>query len=279
MTLTAYEPDGFPFGPIVGPGIHVPLAHDPPSFIATPDIQRQGPGPRLLKRTYGGNWLPWTARPVNPVLLSHKRVTPASDPERLAYWDVSRCIDVDPAVLSPVGVAFDLVRKHLQKNGAGVVQRLATMFPSVVALDGGGLPIFNFGNLDGSNPCPFPLQHPDPAGGTLDVQFRLVATHVPNYTDAPGAGFPAMLVAAAPQAAPTDELIIAPWNDLRQGYLTRWADELQYITGQNVLVRLIAIYFALPNRWRLRVGGRLSGFWSPVGRRGAALHHAISRLQ
>ena len=281
----AHDRDDWPRDPVIGPPVIQPLAFDPPTFIETPDYQRSGVhvGPRspYMWRTFGRPYptLMTSAQrrqQANRRLAQHKLTFPADSPERIRYYDELRCLDLPPQSLTPQGTAFELVRVHLQKFGTGVVERMATIFEDVTALDAGGNPIFSFGSLIGLRPCIFPLQHPDPAAGTLSLQFRLIVSELPDVSRALGNAAPYQ--GPVPVAAiPPDENMRPPWTELRQGYVVRWADLLQHVTGLNAHVRLWGVFFAQTNRWRLRVGGRLSGYWNSAGRMGVALNNATRR--
>lgn len=272
------ELDGWPGAPVIGPPVVQPLAFDPPTFIETPEYQKlglEGPGSRYLWRTYG---IPFPTETVDVRFLDRgfERTFPASDPERLRYFDEVRCLDIDPAAIKLTGTSFELVRVHLQKYGAGVVERLVTIFDDVLALDGNGDPLFDFGPLLGLRPCRLPLVHPDPAAGTLAMEFRLLVTEVPGVSVRQGAGFPGYQGPVPPSSIPADVMLRTSWRDLRYAG-TRFADLLQYVTGANALVRLWVTFFAQPDRWRIRVGGRLGGYWNSAGRLGVARRSATQR--
>lgn len=271
--------DRWPYDPVIGPPVVHPLAFDLLGDIETPEYQKLGNetiGAPYLLRQYGIDF-PTVA--VDPEFLAdaYVRTFPASSPERLRIFDELRCVDVDPAALAVTGTAIELVRTHVLKYGAGVVERIATIFDNVVALDANGDPLFFFGSLTGERPCIFPLQHPDPAAGTLSVEFRLLVTEVPDNSRGPLAGFPPYQGPVPPSAVPADSNLRPPWRDLRQGYTTLWSNLLQYVTGESALVRLWVIFSAQPDRWRLRVGGRLSGYWNQAGPMGRALDNATRR--
>lgn len=279
----------WPQDPVIGPNPVVPLAFDPPTFIETPDCQRMPWGERP-------GWTPYTWRMFGvpapfpqlgevantPAALElaeqqHRVTFPANHPERIRYWDRFRCIDIPPDALELGGTAWELTRVHLQKFGAGVVERVGTVFEDITALDDDGDPLFSFGVLDGLRPCVFPLLHPQPGVAPLSVEWRAIATEMPTSSTIQGSAMPPFIVAASPVVIPPDREVLQRWNDMRQGYAVRWADLLQYLTGENVIVRLIVILSGEPDRWRIRVGGRLSGFWNSAGARGVALDAATRR--
>ena len=276
----------WPRQPVIGPPARVPLAFDPNTFIETPDYQRMGPGagpgdpyiwrfwgwpyPRLMTREQ-------SAKLERARLVQHRLTLPADSPERIRYFDELRCIDIDPGDIQESGTAFELVRVHLQKFGTGIVERLATVWDDVTALDEDGDPIFSFGPFLGTRPCRFPLVHPDPAAGELAVEFRLLVTEVPDFADTQSVGLPAYVGPASPFAIPADDNLRTPWRDNRQGYVVRWADLLQYVTGLHSLARMWVILSGQPDRWRIRMGGRLSGYWNSAGPMGVALDQATRR--
>jgi len=276
----------FPHDPIVGPPARVPIAFDPPTFLETPDYQRsgirEGPGSPYFWRDYGWPYpilmdAAQRKAAADRRLSSHRHVLPADTPERIRYWDELRCVDLPPQRLVTTGTAFELVRVHLQKFGTGVVERISTIFDDVTALDGEGVPLFSFGPLPGNQPCILPLAHPDPAAGVLAVQFRLVVSELPDFSLGITAGVPPYQGPLPPAAIPSDENLRPPWSELRQGYDVLWSDLLQHVVGVDCLVRLWIIVFAQPNRWALRVGGRLAGYWNSAGRLGVALDAATRR--
>lgn len=272
--------DGWPHFPTIQGGwLSQPLDFDFPTSIETPDYQRLGIvtyGSRYFWRRFG---VPFPSEVREPDLEddASKFVNPEADPERIQYFDQMRCLELNPDDLATTGTAYELVRVHVRRFGAGVVERLATIFGSVTALDEQGDPLFDFGPLLGLRPCVFPIAHPDPAGGVLAVQFRLLVTGVPSFSERPNAGFPPYQGPIPTAAVPVDRSLRPPWSDLRHGYVVRWADQLQYVTSENALVRLFGIYFGNPGRWRLRVGGRLAGWYNAAGRLGVARANATRR--
>lgn len=271
------DPGNFPNTPVVGPPVGVPLDFDPLTFIETPDYQRLGfdrPGwAPFMARTTGTGYP--TPAPLSLLEHAYKRSIPTASAEAIRYFDSMQCIDIPPSQISPTGTVWELARVHLQKFGTGVIERLATIFEDVTALDDEGEPLFSFGPLDGVRPCIFPIQHPDPDGGRLFVEFRLIATEIPSFADR--AVVPPFLAGASPGVIPAVPNLRPPWNDLRQGYIVRWADLLQYLVGENVYVRLLATFSGETDRWRLRVGGRLGGYWNSAGPLGVALDTATRR--
>ena len=269
----------FPRTPEIGPAVFVPIAFDPITWIETPEYQklspREGPGAPYMLRSYGTTY-PTESKP-SILEEQHVRTFPANSAERIRYFDEFVCSDIPPDQITTTGTAFELTRVHLQKYGTGVISRIAIVFDDVTALDAAGDPLFQFGPLDGQRPCRWPLVSPDPAGGTLAVEFRLLATEVPSFSVNPTGGFPVRAFGIPVSSIPADRQIRQPWTDMRMGYITRWADLLQYVSGENILARLFVTFVGLPNRWRIRIGGRLGGFWNSAGSRGVALDAATRR--
>lgn len=204
-----------------------------------------------------------------------REAAPANASEALHPYDAQRCVDVDTGAIVPSGVAFELAHYPIPTTSVGVVERLPTIFEEISALDANGDPIFSFAQINGERPCLRALRHPDPAGGELSWSWRITATTISS-----GGGpevFGEYVGPTLPLAIEGDDLIPV-WDDLRYGIASRWGDRHQLLVSARSLVRLWVVLRGNPNRWRVRVGGRLAGYWQSGGRRGAALVASTHRI-
>ena len=272
-----------------------PLVHNPPAAIETPDIYRVGVGQLQTFRRWG-----YPVGYIPPMLARHAPVTwpaseswgignnsdelnewdkhqnPANAAERINYIDVQRCVNVDPADIVTTGVAFELVHTQIPSAAVGVIERVPQIFEEVTALDDQGDPLFTFANLGGFSPCIREVVHPDPAVVTpLTWRFLITQTTVP-YRGAPqGApsGYEGPIIPALVGGQP----ILGPWSDIRYGDSHRYGDNVDLVANARTLVRYWVILFGPSDRFRVKVGGRLAGYWQQGGRYGAALDGATRR--
>lgn len=283
--------------PQVGPGVLNPLAHGFPWEIETPDIQREGIGELVTFRMWGFpvghipaelrdehgrikppvQWPeipPWGIGDHTPLLDDYdKHQNPAESVEVVRSFDVQRCIDVDPAAITPAGVAFELVRYPIGTSSVGIVERVPTMF-EVTALDGQGDPLFTFGSTNGERPCVSSLVHPTVGVGALTWQWRIVATHNPTQSQ------PAVVPLAGPVTLRQvlGVPLIPSWTDLRYGNVARWGDRNQVVVPARTMVSYWVILFGASDRFRVNVGSRLAGYWQSAGRLGQARDAATARI-
>lgn len=198
---------------------------------------------------------------------------PSDAPEAVRHIVAQRCIDVDEADIIPGGVAFELTRiVHVPSAAVAIVERVPTTF-TVEALDEDQVAIFTYSNTNGEDPCLKELAHPNPAVAPLTWLWRVVQNHVPSNgaVNVPVAG------PVTPSAIAGDDLL-PPWSDMRYGDRSRWGDYQQYVVRPSTQVRYWVTLFGPTDRYRVRVGARLAGFWQLGGRRGAAIESVTDRL-
>ncbi len=186
---------------------------------------------------------------------------------------VQRCIDVAEGDIVPGGAAFELTRiVNIPTASVGIVERVPTMM-TVEALDDDGFPIFTYANTNGEDPCLDRLVHPDGAVDNLTWAWRVVQNHVPA-DGAPNLPLPGPV---SPNAIAGDDLL-NPWNDMRYGDRSRWGDRQQFVVRSSTQVRYWVTFFGPVDRYRIRVGARLAGYYQLTGRRGAALEAVTDRI-
>ncbi|TPV95539.1 MAG: hypothetical protein B7733_09440 [Myxococcales bacterium FL481] len=269
--------------------------HNPWAASQTPEVQRMGLGRLVTFRRWGvpegqlppdvigrparewarGPSQPWGIGDQSTLLDEHdQHMAPSDAAEVVRSLDVQRCVRVDPSVITPAGVAYELVRiDHIPTAAVGVIERVPTTFANVEALDDVG-PVFTYGDLNGERPCTTELVHPDAAvTETLRWSFRVTLTHV-STIEAPAEALSGPI---PPEAVPGDDLL-APWSDLRYGSGSRWADRLQLVVRPNTRVRYWGILFGPADRFAVTIGARLAGYWQLGGRKGSALQSATTRI-
>lgn len=200
---------------------------------------------------------------------------PASASEVLRPYDAQRCIVVDPGAIVPSGVAYELAHHPIPTGAVGILERVPTIFEEIAALDANGDPIFSFSQINGERPCLTSLRHPDPAAGTLSWSWRLTVT---TLSSSDGPLLPMLYVGPTVPLAIEGDDLIPGWTDLRYGIASRWGDRHQIVIPARAQVRLWVVLRGQANRWHVRVGGRVAGYWQSGGRRGAALVASTHRI-
>lgn len=202
-----------------------------------------------------------------------KYTAPADASEVVHMLDQQRCVVVPDGAIVPAGVAFELARiEHIPDTAVGVIERIPTVWPSAVALDAGGLPLFTYAALNGENPCRDELIHPTAGVGPLRWTFRVTLSHVPTF-DAPMQPLQGPIPG---RSVPGDDLL-PPWQDLRYGTATPWGERQQLIVRTACAVRYWVVLSGPQNRYAVTIGARLGGYWQLTGRRSAALKAATTR--
>lgn len=196
---------------------------------------------------------------------------PYSSAESIRRIDVQRCVDVDASLITPAGVAFELVHWRAPAGSVVVLEQIPTMFDEVTALDDQGVEFYSFGSLNGERLCRNQLVHPDPL-----VTVPLTWTFHITFSDDPSRNVPSVNPEMAyrgpvPPAEVSGQSITPPWSDARYGSQNRWAENQQFLAPSSVVVRYWVVLKGPVDRFDVRVGARLGGFFQSGGRRGAAL--------
>lgn len=206
--------------------------------------------------------------------LTDRLSEPYAASEIINAFDVQRCVLIDQAQINPdPGVLFELVRVRIPSGAICVVEDIPTIFDEVTAIDAFGVELFTYGNLNGSRPCLNSLVHPDPLV-TVPLTWRFHFTYhnapylAQEESDYIGPTLPKNISGRA---------ILPPWRDMRAGVNNRWASEKQCLAPASSIVRIWVEFQGPLNRFRVRVGARLGGFYQFGGRRGAALTNALIR--
>lgn len=262
-----------------------PLAYDPRVASRWPDswkaTLRPGYRDRFFRLTWGRpRWFPLGGRGVDLDLAlanASERALPATDAERVEWFEPFRCFAID---VEGSPLAWEIVRAPLESIGTGILESIAT-YLRAQPLDAQGEPTgAAFRTVTDTDPCAFPIAHPDPNVQPLRVTWRLVADGLPENTD--GTRRPGMLVGAPPAAIPSmgEPIYGLPsaWSDLRFSWGSRYTQNLRHVVFAGpVMLRLFAVVSAAPGRWDVHLGGLLGGYWQSAGHRGAALRSAIRR--
>lgn len=205
-----------------------------------------------------------------------KLARPTSASEAIQKFDVQRCVDVPASVITPGGVAFELIHQLSPSGGMMVLEDVPTIFDEVTALDENGVEVFSYGGLNGVRPCLNVLQHPDVSVGPLRWRFALVWTDAPTLTVGSSAPDLAYQGPVSPQSV-FGHYIIPPWDDLRMGINAILSNRQQFLVTSSVIARYWIVLTGPVDRYRVRVGARLGGFNQLAGRKGAALEAAMVR--
>ncbi len=214
---------------------------------------------------------------VQQLDLRNQYSEPSASSEAIQYLDVQRCIDVAASDIVPTGVAFELVHWRLPAGAVLILEDIPTMFDTVFALDGAGIPLLQYEELNGERLCLDALVHPDPAV-TVPLTWRFQI----NYTADPSTSFPTPLMDLAYRGpvSPTEiggNTVLPGWNDMRNGSQNIRAASRQYTIPAGSVVRYWVTFFGPTDRFSLRMGARISGFWQSGGRFGAALRTVQTR--
>lgn len=203
---------------------------------------------------------------------------------RVRYFDKQHRVDMtvnDSTTITADGVyAVELVRVPYHTYGTGVLERIATW--ARLDFDGGNVIEVSrdpptFGAAGEASPYPYPLL------GVVTISHELVLQRVaentlgvsvePNFA-APAASNPNAII-------PWDEALIPRWSDSRYVYGHRYTEDHHWVVGSRSILRLFAIVTVdgLGNDQSLEVSlaGRLSGYWTRVGRYSGAVHAATRR--
>lgn len=269
--------------PYAWPGGQSPLWVDQPASAQVPEffrarVTRQWGYP-VKGTTYGRAALlaragMWGLNGASKQLDAYDQFySPAEASEAVRPIVSQRCIDVAESDIVQAGAAFELTRiVHVPTASVGIIERVPTML-SVDALDENQVPIFTFANTNGEDPCLDRLVHPDPTVDNLTWTWRVVQNHVPAE-GAPNLPLPGPV---SPSAIAGDDLI-NPWSDMRYGDRSRWGDRQQFVVRSSTQVRYWVTFFGPVDRYRVRVGARLAGYYQLTGRRGAALESVTDRI-
>lgn len=259
-----------------GAGGRNPLWADHPASALIPEVSRaldQRPWgyPRTLERP-GPDWGLNSESAVNDHFDQY--VAPSTASEVVRPFDVQRCIDISEGALSSPPVTFELVRfDAVPHTAVAILERLPTVWVSALALDANGDPLLAYTGLNGEEPCRNQLVHPDPTVAPLTWTFRVTRTHAPAF------GTAIVPYVSASSSPPIGDDLVEPWSDLRYGTNVRWGDRQQYVVRQATQLRYwVTFRGPAEERYRLRIGARLGGYWQLTGRRGVALTAATSRI-
>lgn len=196
---------------------------------------------------------------------------PYASSETVRRFDLQRCVDVAASLITPDGVAFELVHWRSPSGAVVVLEQIPTIFDEVTALDESGVEYYSFGSLNGERLCRQELVHPDPAvTQPLTWKFHLLFTDDPSR-NAPSVTPDLTYRGPVPPAEVAGNSITPPWSDARYGSQNRWAENQQFLAPSSVVVRYWVVLTGPVDRFVVRVGARLGGFYQSGGRRGVAL--------
>lgn len=206
-----------------------------------------------------------------------KLARPTAASEAIQKFDVQRCVDVSASLITPGGVAFELIHQLSPSGGMMVLEDIPTIFDEVTALDGAGVEVFTYGGLNGIRPCLNQLVHPDiTVTEPLRWRFALVWTDAPTFstgTSAPDLAYQGPV----PPNSVFGQHIIPPWDDMRMGINALLSNRQQFLVTSSVVARYWVVLTGPVGRFRVRIGARLGGFNQLAGRKGAALDAALNR--
>ena len=218
---------------------------------------------------------------------------PAAHPERIRYYDNVRQLlatVTNQADDEGNARAFELVRVPVQRWAVDIVERIAIL--GRVNAVAGGVPVGDLTILGGNlanevsspgiggttNPCPFPIAHPNGAGADLSITFALVLSEVSREDG----NDPAIPGAAGILPSHVIGDITPRWTDMRYRWGDRYTENLKWIVGEHGIVRLFAIVNVSPGPagegWQLDLCSRLAGYTQEAGPHGAAQRGALWRI-
>ncbi len=221
----------------------------------------------------------WGFSPESTALDDRNQYSsPISSSEIVREFDVQRCVEVQPGELLPTGVTYELAHWRLPSGAVMILEDIPTIFDDVTAYDELGVPYHSYGSINGERLCRNELVHPDPlVTQPLTWQFSL------TWTDDPSRNAPSSLpdLTYRGPVLPAEILgqhITPPWRDLRYGNLNAaWSHNKQFIAPSSVVVRYWVTLTGPTNKFRVRVGARIGGFWQLGGRKGSALASVLTR--
>lgn len=193
---------------------------------------------------------------------------PWNDPQRLRWLEKTRTVEFAP---NTIPRAWMIAFWEVPDLEIGIIEKIAT-YAKVQALDFDGAPIVTF-VLDGTNPTVGVIDHPDPVGGRLTIQWRL--------TGAARTSQPSSVPDGIYQGYLPGHDLIAPWSTDVNGWTTRWGADQQLIVDAQTRVRLwIQVEQSNPGVlpfWNVTATGRLGGYAQMRGPDRAALLDARTR--
>lgn len=231
---------------------------------------------------------------LNALVCGYALNFPYSHPERVRYFDKVQRRAHD--FLGDGVLTIELCRAPMQRWSVGVLERLATYVRGEILLDGvpnpaefpvifGG-PLGQFADVIGSNgtetiavsdPCPFP-RAPELGGARpgISIRFHLINYQISRETR----DDPPSFVGKEADVPPWP--IIAPWDDMRYQWGSRYTGAHKWIVGGHSLIRLFAsvrVFGAAPTAgWRVSFCSRLSGYNQEAGPAAAARRAALWRV-
>lgn len=267
----------FPHYPEIHPGFNIPLAFDLLADIETPDSQKLREWDLssfpFSERAFGLDLSEFRFLDKTDLEGFNSKINKGTPAESIVYFDRFSCVDVSETQIDPVGFVFELTRADVSSGGVTLLQRIATVFDSIDALDDAGNVALSFGPIDGERPCQ-KFVHPNPLVLLpLTFTFSIVVQERSTMESVSNNEIPFIV---AGRTLPNGTNPIEPWSDMRAGYNVRWADLLQYVIAGNKIIRFFVTLKGDAGRWRLSVGGRLAGRWIIDGPGGASVDAATS---
>lgn len=217
----------------------------------------------------------WGINAVSTVMDATDQIShPYSASETIRAFDVQRCVDVSADIIVPTGVAFELVHQTVPTGAIGVIEDWPTIFAEVTALDENEVELFTYGNLNGEELCRDEIVHVDPTV-TVPLTWRFSL----DYSDMSSLNGQDLryLGPVLPSELSGGRAILPSWRDLRAGSNNRWAANKQCLVPAGSIARIWVELFGPVDRFVVRIGARLGGFWQFGGRRGSALLNATIR--
>lgn len=193
--------------------------------------------------------------------------------ETVRPYDVQRCVEIAASEITPAPLAWELVHVRIPSGSLCVIEDIPTIFDEVTALDGAGVAILTYAGLNGERLCLDELVHPDPLV-TEPLRWRF---HLEYIGDSYLQGTQLAYVGPVSPDQLVGQQILPSWNDIRYGADNRWGESKQCLAPGQSIVRVWIEITGPTDRFDVRVGARLGGFWQFGGRRGSALENATIR--
>lgn len=272
-----------------GIAYRVPIQQDFRVLPRLPESWKVGMGRnrgRLFARSWGVQ-LRWPrAKLADAMAIAHRETYPYDQNEHVTWVEPINVVEqITPAStvgLATTPLAWELVRTDVSVFGTFILEKIAT-YLAAQALDSAGAPV-GAPFVTGITTDPFlvnPIPHPEVGVGGLQFAWGLIQDQQP-LMHAGDTLPPAFAVGAVPNSIPVGYPIpgIPPlWADLRYAWGTTYTEEHHIVLGGgNSLLRLFAfLSSSSPDRWAVKPGGLLAGYWQAAGRLGAALNAASRR--
>jgi hypothetical protein len=171
--------------------------------------------------------------------------------------------------IAPYWQVWEMARMVVPVGALGTLEKVVTAIDSVEALDDDGSVLFAYGPQNGARSTLDGLLHPTPGIGMLKWAFRVTNINMGPNSDTP--------LRVLNGRGPQGRDVLDPWSHLSNGSDITWAAEMQRTIQSASLIRVFAMLMGPRDRFRVRIGARLTGYTQSGGPMGRALCNATGR--